>query len=100
MSTLAEPPTLPSPALYDGHRQAVGVILQVGSAAHLSGQKHERITCSLVLPPVVPQLEFQDQMEWQYRRPIALPGSIVFTEPCEDLRRKMLDVSKKHCLCL
>ncbi|KAF7663980.1 hypothetical protein LDENG_00192830 [Lucifuga dentata] len=72
MSMLPESLDLPSPALFDSHRQPVGVILQ---------------------------LAFPDQVEWKYERPIAFPESAIFTQPCEEVERKMSAVSKKHCLC-
>ena len=101
MSTLAELPAPPSPALFDFHRQAIGVILQVSSTGHLCPlltKTHK--TASVTHARIFPQLEFQDQFEWKFERPVALPGSIVFTEPCEVLQNKMLEVSKKHCICL
>ncbi|KAG7521545.1 phosphatidylinositol 4-phosphate 3-kinase C2 domain-containing subunit gamma [Solea senegalensis] len=72
MSTQAAIPAPPSPALFDSHTQPVGVILQ---------------------------LQFQNEFKWMYQRPIALPGSVVFSQPCGELQKKMLKVSKKHCLC-
>ncbi|XP_061772660.1 phosphatidylinositol 3-kinase C2 domain-containing subunit gamma-like isoform X1 [Nerophis ophidion] len=72
MSTLAMLHSPPSPALFDSHRQAVGVILQ---------------------------LDFLDEVKWIYHRPIELPGSILFSSPCEDLRKKLLQMSKKLSVC-
>ncbi|XP_062403201.1 phosphatidylinositol 3-kinase C2 domain-containing subunit gamma [Sardina pilchardus] len=71
MSMLVEVSTPPSPALADNHRQPTnGVILQV---------------------------EFPEQKHWTYHRPVALPGSVLFTEPCLELKRRILQVSQGHC---
>ncbi|KAM8860741.1 phosphatidylinositol 3-kinase C2 domain-containing subunit gamma isoform 2-T3 [Synchiropus picturatus] len=70
MSSSAMPPTPPSPALYDGLRQASGVIMQ---------------------------LEFRAEHQWRYLRPIALPGSVDFSPACEDAQRKILEISNHHC---
>ncbi|XP_028305921.1 phosphatidylinositol 4-phosphate 3-kinase C2 domain-containing subunit gamma isoform X2 [Gouania willdenowi] len=72
LSSLAEQPLPSSSALSDSHRQPAGVILQ---------------------------LDFTDQFKWKYRRPIALPGSVIFTQPCDELIKKMMAVSAKLCLC-
>lgn len=102
LSSLAELPAPPCPALCDSHRRAVGVVLQVSrlDSSSSSQSKRKSVRGSVVCPPVSPQLEFQNLFDWRYQRPLALPGLIMFTEPCEELHRKMLDVSKKHCLCL
>lgn len=102
LSSLAELPTPPSPALFDSHKRAVGVVLQVSGLDSSSSfrQEHKRVYGSLICPPVSPQLEFPDHFDWKYRRPLALPGMDSFTGPSEELQSKMLAVSKKHCLCL
>lgn len=104
MSTLAEVPALPSPALFHSHTQATGVILQV-SYTNLVFLLFTRkinpvFTRRRIHCVIVPQLEFQHEFEWTYQRPIALPGSATFSQPCEELQKRMLHVSKKHCLCL
>ncbi|KAJ0069215.1 hypothetical protein NL108_003124, partial [Boleophthalmus pectinirostris] len=72
MCSLTEHPAPPSPALSDSHRQPMGVLIQ---------------------------LEFSHEFEWTFRRPWALPGSSIFTQPCEDVNKKMQEVSMNHCLC-
>ncbi|XP_019712782.1 phosphatidylinositol 4-phosphate 3-kinase C2 domain-containing subunit gamma isoform X1 [Hippocampus comes] len=72
LSMLAMLSSPPSPALFDSHRQTVGVIMQV---------------------------DFPDEVTWTYQRPVALPGSFIFSAPCEDLEKKMSQVSRKLCLC-
>ncbi|XP_030641435.1 phosphatidylinositol 4-phosphate 3-kinase C2 domain-containing subunit gamma [Chanos chanos] len=73
MSMLVELTDPPSPALSDSHRQATGVILQ---------------------------LEFPEEKQWKYERPVAFPGSILFTKACEELNARIVEVSQKHCLAL
>ncbi|KAM9807885.1 phosphatidylinositol 3-kinase C2 domain-containing subunit gamma [Neosynchiropus ocellatus] len=70
MSTSSMPPTPPSPALYDSLRRASEVVMQ---------------------------LEFRDEHQWKYLRPIALPGSVGFSPACEDAQRKISEISNHHC---
>lgn len=72
MSVLVEPPGPPTPSLADSHQQPIGVILQ---------------------------LDFPNEFEWRFQRPEVVPGSVLFSEPVEELHKKMSAVSKKHCLC-
>ncbi|XP_033823985.1 phosphatidylinositol 3-kinase C2 domain-containing subunit gamma isoform X1 [Periophthalmus magnuspinnatus] len=72
MSSLTEHPAPPSPALADAHRQPMGVLIQ---------------------------LEFSHEFEWTFWRPLALPGSSIFSQPCQDVHKKMREVSMNHCLC-
>ncbi|XP_062318498.1 phosphatidylinositol 3-kinase C2 domain-containing subunit gamma isoform X1 [Osmerus eperlanus] len=72
MSMLLELSDPPCPALSDGHRQPTGVILQ---------------------------LEFPERNEWNYKRPVSLPDSPTTILPCEELSRKISEVSQKHCIC-
>ncbi|KAI1888408.1 hypothetical protein AGOR_G00184840 [Albula goreensis] len=71
MSVLVELTDPPTPALSDGHRQASGVVLQVN---------------------------FPDADRWKYERPKAHPVSLYVTPPCEELRKKITEVSQKLCL--
>ncbi|XP_028843563.1 phosphatidylinositol 4-phosphate 3-kinase C2 domain-containing subunit gamma-like isoform X2 [Denticeps clupeoides] len=71
MSMLAELNSPPTPALYEIHRQAVGVILQV---------------------------DFPNLKQWKYEKPIGLPHSILFNQPYEELQRKLEDISQMCCL--
>ncbi|XP_026864630.2 phosphatidylinositol 4-phosphate 3-kinase C2 domain-containing subunit gamma [Electrophorus electricus] len=73
MSMLVELTDPPCPALSENHRQTTGVILQ---------------------------LEFPETKQWQYERPVALPGSVLFSTPCEDLQKRIVEVSQKQCLAL
>lgn len=101
VSSLAKIPP-PSPALFDSHKQATGVILQVsGSRLPLLAEAQTtHFYLNSRKPLVFPQLEFPDQYEWKYQRPLALPESIPLEKPCEQLLKKMQEVSRKHCLCL
>uniref|UniRef100_A0AAY5KC98 Phosphatidylinositol-4-phosphate 3-kinase n=1 Tax=Esox lucius TaxID=8010 RepID=A0AAY5KC98_ESOLU len=72
MSMLEELSDPPSPALSDSHSQATGIIMQ---------------------------LEFPETARWRYDRPISLPGSVLFSPPFDELRRKISEMSQKHCVC-
>ncbi|KAJ8261872.1 hypothetical protein GJAV_G00159420 [Gymnothorax javanicus] len=71
MSSLVELSDPPSPALSNSHRQPTGVILQ---------------------------LEFPSTHRWKYERPKAVNSTLLFSPPCEELRKKLTGVSEKHCL--
>ncbi|KAL0968708.1 hypothetical protein UPYG_G00270560 [Umbra pygmaea] len=72
MSMLVELLDPPTPALSANHSQASGVIMQ---------------------------LDFPEMARWTYDRPVSLPGSVLFSAPCEELHRKISEVSQKHCIC-
>ncbi|CAL8359519.1 unnamed protein product [Lota lota] len=72
MSTLVEPPCPPTPSLTDSLQQPTGVILQ---------------------------LDFPGDFEWRYQRPVAVAGSVLFSDPFEELQKKMAALSKKYCIC-
>ncbi|KAK7890899.1 hypothetical protein WMY93_022862 [Mugilogobius chulae] len=69
-SARAPGPSLP--ALADAHRQPMGVLIQ---------------------------LEFSDKFEWTFRRPWALPEANLFTQPCEDVRKKMQEADGRMETC-
>ncbi|XP_076842048.1 phosphatidylinositol 3-kinase C2 domain-containing subunit gamma [Brachyhypopomus gauderio] len=73
MSMLVELSDPPCPAMSENHRHASGVILQV---------------------------EFPETTRWQYEKPVALDGSVLFSTPCEELQKRIVEVSQKHCLAL
>ncbi|KAG1938615.1 phosphatidylinositol 4-phosphate 3-kinase C2 domain-containing subunit gamma isoform X1 [Pimephales promelas] len=77
MSTQVPPRCPPSSALTHGHRQPTGVILQ---------------------------LVFPDSEQWRYERASARPGSVLESPSCEpvcdELHKRIADVSQKHCLSL
>ncbi|XP_067245627.1 phosphatidylinositol 3-kinase C2 domain-containing subunit gamma isoform X1 [Chanodichthys erythropterus] len=73
MSTQVPPRCPPSAALTDGHRQPTGVILQI---------------------------DFPDSQLWRYERASARPGSVHDSTLCEELQKRIADVSQKHSLSL
>ncbi|ROL51213.1 Phosphatidylinositol 4-phosphate 3-kinase C2 domain-containing subunit gamma [Anabarilius grahami] len=73
MSTQVPPRCPPSAALTDGHRQPTGVILQI---------------------------DFPDSKQWRYERASARPGSVHDSTLCEELQKRIADVSQKHSLSL
>ncbi|KAK1785054.1 hypothetical protein P4O66_018482 [Electrophorus voltai] len=66
--------------------------------------KNPELLCWAVLPLFTnlfaPKLEFPETKQWQYERPVALPGSVLFSTPCEDLQKRIVEVSQKQCLAL
>lgn len=46
------------------------------------------------------KIDFPDSERWRYERPSARPGSVQDSTLCEELQKRIADVSQKHSLSL